>query len=252
MNKHVKLAVLITLTIIPITLSASDMSPQEVKSLIQRADKNMFPSQYEAYVLMMDYKLNNKTTEELLHVYRKEDKMLAVFLSPPIQKGQAFIRNGDDMWSFLPTSKKVIRIGAKDKSMGGEASNGDILRVDLAEDYTGTYLGDEIIEGKLCYKLELKAKNRSISYDRIVYWINKQKEIPVKREYYTFSGKKIKTSYFQNLQSINGSEIPCLVIFQNEINRQYKTEMVIQDLNSNVQLNDSMFTPAYAKRGNLR
>jgi hypothetical protein len=62
MNKHVKLAVLFALTVMPITIFASDMSPQEVKNLIQRADKNMFPS----------FKIG----------FLKEAKLLKLYLDP--------------------------------------------------------------------------------------------------------------------------------------------------------------------------
>lgn len=32
--------------------------------------------------------------------------------------------------------KKVMRIGAKDASMGGEASNADVMRTTMADDYS--------------------------------------------------------------------------------------------------------------------
>ena len=50
---------------------------------------------------------------------RKGDKMLIIFVEPPSQRGQVFIRDGDDMWMYLPRSKKVMRVGTKDDFYGG-------------------------------------------------------------------------------------------------------------------------------------
>ena len=41
-----------------------------------------------------------------------------------------------------------------------------------------------------CYKLELKAKDRSVAYDRVVYWVRSDGTFfPVRAEYYTISGR---------------------------------------------------------------
>ena len=231
---------------------AFDMTPEQIRELIERTDKNSAPEQYESYVILMNYKPGDKKTEQKAHIYRKEDKVLVIMLSPPLEKGQAFIRNEDDMWMYLPKSKKVMRIGAKENSMGGEMSNTDIMRVDLAEDYNGIYLGEEVVEGVLCYKLELKAKDRTIAYDKVIYWISKDKELPVKREYYSLSGRLLKSMYFRDLKYFAGQEIPSYILIINERNNGYSTEMIIEELYPQNNIQDHIFTPSYVKRGIIK
>lgn len=232
------------------TIAAEEktMSEKEVIDLLKRTDLNASPEIYEAYIILKNYKPNRKPVESKAHFYRKGDKMLAIYLTPAIQKGQAYIRNGDDMWMFLPNSKKITKIGAKDQSMGGEASNTDILRVDLVYDYNGTYLGEEELEGVLCYKLELIAKKRTIAYDKVIYWISVEKELPVKREYFALSGKKLKIMYFKDVVMIGGDERPSFVLIENAQNNQYKTEMIYTEMTVDVEINDNIFTPTYIKR----
>lgn len=243
--------ILIAILLVTTLFAAFSMSPEQVHKLIERVDTNSAPIQYESYLSIKNYRPGGSFTEQKAHVYRKNDKVLIVITNPAIQKGQAIIRNADDMWMYLPNSGKVLRIGAKEQSMGGEASNTDLLRVDLAEDYTGTYLGEETVENILCYKIELKAKDRTIAYDKVVYWIAKDKELPVKREFYSLSGRHLKTMYFKNIKNFHGRVRPAFILIRNEKNQQYKTEIVLDDMIAVHNLQDFMFTPAYAKRGTL-
>jgi outer membrane lipoprotein-sorting protein len=228
-----------------------DMTQEQVTQLIERADKNMAPKQYESYMTITDYKPSEKNTASRYHFFRKDNKMAGVIVDPPKQRGQVFLRNGDDMWMYLPRSKKITRIGAKETSMSGEASNADLLRIDLVKDYSGTFQGFEQVNGILCYKLELKAVDRSLAYDRVLYWISKHEEIPVKSEYYSLSGKKLKTMYFKNNKRFAGSLRPSVVEIINARNTAYKTVILLESMTERFNLGDNIFTPAYVKRGNL-
>jgi outer membrane lipoprotein-sorting protein len=230
----------------------ADLTPAQVHALVKRVDENSAPPQYEAYMAITNYKPGAAPTEQEAHVYRKGNKVLIVIVAPAIQRGQAIIRNGDDMWMYLPNSGKVLRIGAKEQSMGGEASNTDLLRVDLAKDYTGSFLGEETFDGTLCYKLELKAKDRTIAYDKVVYWVSKDKELPVKREYYSLSGRLLKTMYFRELQNFHGRIRPSVLMIVNQKNPEYKSRIVLKDMTAVHNLADFIFTPSYAQRGTLR
>jgi len=230
------------------TVSSSDLSKQEVKELIIRTDQNAFPQQYETYMVIKNYKPGRDMVQNNTHCYRKGNKTVAIFLSPASQKGQAFIRDGDNMWMYLPKSEKVIRISAKENSMGGEASNADLLRENLSEDYDGSYLEMETVDGIICYKLELTARRRTVAYDRLIYWISQGKELPVKRDYYTISGKKIKTMYFKDLKVLGGAERPSIMRVENAQNSAYKTEIIIEEMNVNVNIDDKIFNPNYVKR----
>lgn len=243
-----RLGMLLPLLVMP-AAAALAMTPQEVRELVDRVDRNSAPLQYESDLALKNYGPSGSLTEQRARVSRKGDKVLIVITSPAIQRGQAIVRNGDDMWMYLPNSGKVLRIGAREQSMGGEASNTDLLRVDLAKDYDGTYAGDETVEGVPSYKLDLAAKNRTIAYDRVVYWVSKDRELPVKREFYSLSGKLLKTMYFKDVKDFNGRLRPSLILIQNEKNQQYRTEIILVDIVEVHNLQDFMFTPSYVRRG---
>jgi outer membrane lipoprotein-sorting protein len=251
--KHVVVPfLLLGLFFVAVICRAQEMPADEALSFIARTDKLMSPAEYESWMVMTNYKPGRQPTKNRTHVYRREDKMVAIFLDPPIQKGEAFIRSGDDMWMYLPRSKKVTRIGAKETSMGGEASNADLMRVDLARDYTAVSAVTEDVSGRASWKIELKARDRSISYDRIICWIDKDSGIPSRREYYALSGRKMKTMTFSDVRMLGSRQRPGAMLIVNEDNPEYRTEMVVETLKEGLAQGDQIFTPSYVQQGLLR
>ena len=112
------------------------------------------------------------------------------YTAPAKERGTAYLRSGENTWLFLPSAEKVVRVGAKQNFGGGDFSNADIFRLSLVQDYDPTLAGEETAGGQACYKLELKAKDRSVAYDRVVYWVRSDGTFfPVRADYYTLSGK---------------------------------------------------------------
>ena len=224
------------------------LTNKEAEDLVKFVDMKLYPKQCKYMVHIKNYKGEGRETQNKIEYWRKDDKFLVIFLTPPIQKGQKILRNGDEMWMYLQKSKRVMRISAKEKSMGGEANNSDVMRVDLVKDYTVQYLGDEKMDNTVCHKLELKGKNRKVAYNKIIYWISKKQKLPVKRELYSISGKLMKNMYFEDVKNIGGMILPSKWIIENAINKTYRSEGVILKVNKKARLRDNMFTTAYLKR----
>ena len=128
--------------------------------------------------------------------WKKGDEQgLVRYTAPAKERGTAYLRSGESTWLFLPSAEKVVRVGARQNFGGGDFSNADIFRLSLVRDYDPTLAGEETVEGEACYKLELKAKDRSVAYDRVVYWVRSDGTFyPVKADYYTLSGAPARPS----------------------------------------------------------
>lgn len=226
---------------------AFSLTDEEATKLVRDIDETIYPLECKITGEMKNYEGKGRQTENRMEVLRKDDMLLAIFLSPPIQKEQKFLRNGDNMWMYLPRSKRVMRISAKERSMGGEANNSDVMRVDLIKDYTIKYLGDETLNSVECYKLELSGKERKVAYNKIIYWISKDQKLPVKRELYSISGKLMKNMYFEDVKEINGVERPTKWIIENAIDKTYRSEFNFLKIDEEASFRNNMFTPTYLK-----
>jgi outer membrane lipoprotein-sorting protein len=109
----------------------------------------------------------------------------------------------DDMWIYMPNTRKPIRITPLQRLMGN-ASNGDVARTRYAQDYTATFKQNDMLNGIPCYVLELNAKRDGATYKKIDYWITKDSYRPQQAEMYLVSGKHYKTIHFDTYKEIEG------------------------------------------------
>lgn len=229
----------------------SAMSPQDAMDLISAVEDTVYPAVYEANLTIVNDKPGS-STESTVKVMRKGDNLTVLFLGPEIQKNQVLLRNGEKMWMYLPNAGKTLRVGAKEMSMGGQASNADMMRLGIQADYSATLIGEESLEGSKCYKFELTAKHRSAPYDRFYYWISIEDKLPVRKELYTISGKVIKNIYYKEPTVLAGQLIPSLVIIENAENPALRTTMKTTGMSRTLTVLDNVFTLAYVQRGQVK
>jgi outer membrane lipoprotein-sorting protein len=137
------------------------------------------------------------TTSDVHYLVKvKGDDALAEATAPARNKGEMMLFNDRNLWFFKPGLKKPVSISARQKLMG-QAANGDIASTNYLRDYDGKVVGEETVDGKPAYKLELKAKAKNVTYDGIRYWISKDQRVGVKAEFLTVGGEMYKTATFE-------------------------------------------------------
>lgn len=134
---------------------------------------------------------------------------LAEAIAPARSKGELILFNDRNLWYFKQGLRKPVAISPRQKLIG-QASNGDIASTNYARDYEGHVVGEESVKGTRAWKLELKAKAKNVTYDRIRYWISKKDGLGIRAEFLTVGGQVFKNAEFeyQNKLSSQGMSIP--------------------------------------------
>jgi len=134
-----------------------------------------------------------------LEVLGDGDKGLTIFDNPRDVKGTAFlsfshVTKPDDQWSFLPALKRVKRISSANKSgpfMGSQFS----FEVDK---YSYKFIREEKLLEQETFVVENYPLYKNSGYTRQIVWIDKQRYIPLKVEYYDRKNDLLKTLVFNN------------------------------------------------------
>jgi len=142
-----------------------------------------------------------------MEIEADQNNTLVTFTAPARSKGIKMLMQERNMWFLSPEVKKPVPISPRQRLLG-EANNGDLATTNYSRDYSVNLLGENTVEGKACYVLELKARDKSVTYDKIVYYLEKETKLGIKAEYFTISGKHFKTAMFQydNRVKDNGRE----------------------------------------------
>lgn len=138
-----------------------------------------------------------------------DDSSVAETQEPVRFKGSRILQVGRNMWMTRPGLSKPIPISPRQR-MSGQASNGDIAATNYAGDYDAGLAGTENIDGEECHVLNLVAKHKRATYDKIRYWVSVKRVVGIKAEFYSVSGKLLKTATFQYGNTIEheGKHVP--------------------------------------------
>lgn len=146
---------------------------------------------------------------QLLRVKAVEDASVAETLEPVRFKGAKLLQVERNMWMTRAGLYKPIPISPRQR-MSGQASNGDIAATNYVADYQAVWQGEEKAEGENCHVLDLTAKHKRATYDKVRYWVSIARGVGVKAEFYSVSGKLLKIATFQydNAIEYQGQHIP--------------------------------------------
>ena len=185
--------------------AAASLGETDAQALLKQSDlrRNGWSS-YVGRVKITNYESGKADEEHLYQVSQKgADKTHVEFLSPR-EKGTFLLMLGDDMWVYLPDTRRPVRITPLER-LTGDASNGDVARTNYAYDYDAVYVRREKCGDTECHVLELTAKRKSSTYHKIAYWLRVADARPVKAEFYLTSGKHIKSATFDEYGPVAGT-----------------------------------------------
>jgi len=207
--------------------------------LLKEIDRNLNPESYELYRKLINIEPDGRKKEYVLFTAKKgKDKVAALFLSPASDKGRSTLRLGDNMWLYIPNVGKPVRITSLQSVVGGIFNNADIMQLDYSDEYTV----EKIEDLKNQYLLHLKAKTKTVAYDRLKFWADKKTKTPVKIECRTEADMLIKTLYFKEIKDFGGGIIrPSIIETDSPLYKGYKSIIMIAGIKKR-EFKDEVFT----------
>jgi hypothetical protein len=206
---------------------------------LKQIDRNLNPESYELYRKLINIEPDGRKKEYVLFTAKKgRDKVAALFLSPASEKGRSTLRLGDNMWLYIPNVGKPVRITSLQSVVGGIFNNSDIMQLDYADEYNVEKIEEQGTE----YLLHLKAKTKTVAYDRLKLWADKNKKIPTKIECLTEASMLIKTLYFKEVKDFGGGTVrPSVIETDSPLYKGYKSVIIVANIKKK-DFKDEVFT----------
>lgn len=217
--------------------AAASPTPQQ---MLEAADAMRNPEgDFSVHIDLVEYRSGKQVATSALTVFSKpaegsgQYNSLVRFQRPQRDAGKLLLRNGSDLWFYDPASSASIRISPQARLLG-QASNGDVTSSNLADDYDAELLRHESIADAAgtkrdCALLRLQARNTSVPYPRVDYWIDESSLRPVKAEFRTAEERLLKTAYFRRFEDHLGSERPTETVIIDALDASWITVMRASD-----------------------
>lgn len=211
----------------------------------------------------MSMLLKNRHGEESLRQMRVRsleveddgDKSLIVFDEPRDVKGTALLTfshkvKDDDQWLYLPALKRVKRIASRNKSgpfMGSEFAFEDLASQEV-EKYTYKYIRDDELDGKSVFVMERYPVSKYSGYTRQLTWVDKERYIPSKIEFYDRKNALLKVLVFRGYKQYLDKFWRADEMFMDNKQTGKSTLLTWKDYKFRTGLKDSDFTRNSLKR----
>lgn len=233
------------------TLLAQDLTAADI---VRKADEK-FNGEKSSYSVMSMTIIRPgwQRTIEFRSWTLGRDFALTLITNPAKEAGQTFLKRGSEMWSWNPSINKLIKLPPSMMSqgwMGSDYTNDDILRESsVITDYIHEIIGEEIIGGRLCYKIKMTAReNASIVWGRQIRWIDKKDFLVMKAELYDEDGFLVRTETGSDIKIMDGRAVTSKIELVPEEEPENKTLLEIREIKFNIPVGESYFSQQNMKR----
>lgn len=162
------------------------------------------------------------------------------------ERGQKVLRTSGELYLFYPDAQELIRLqGAalRQSMLGSDISYEDMTgEKDTLSDYTAKLMGTEQVGGRECHILELTAKTRTVAYPIQKLWVDTETYMIWKGEFSTKSGRLLKEMQVLETMEVDGRTLSKVTKIEDKMKRDSATEMRIDHLEIDVQLDPSIFS----------
>ena len=234
------LQLLMSVGLLTTAIASTAAHSQTAQEVLIGTDKVRNPGQpFKVLNRLTEYRGGQPRQSLTVVVYSKlaadsgQYRNLARYLEPPRDLGKMFLMSGKFMWFFDPASAASVRISPQQRLLG-QASNSDVLTVNLNRDYSAAMVGEESIrdadnQARNTWHLDLSAASDAAVYLRIEYWVEKATFYPVKAKFYADSGRPLKVAYYRRLMKQLGGMRPTEAIILDEVDTNVITKMSFSD-----------------------
>lgn len=185
---------------------------QDAEEIIKNADAKSRGDYAQEEMQMSIIRRDWTRTVTLKSWSKGTDFALILIAAPAKEKGQVFLKRQKDMWNWVPSIERMIKIPPSmmmQSWMGSDFTNDDLVKESsVVKDYTHTLQGKENIDGAECWKIQLiPLPDAPVVWGKILTWIDENYN-ERKAEYYDEDGTLVNTMRLSEIKKFSDREIP--------------------------------------------
>ncbi|MCH2449009.1 MAG: outer membrane lipoprotein-sorting protein [Gracilimonas sp.] len=225
---------------------------QSAEEIIQKVDENMISSTQISTSEMVIYGRRNTRTVTSKNYAEGTENSFTEYLSPAREKGTKMLKLDDQLWIYNPSSDRTIQISGhmlKQSVMGSDLSYEDMMEErELVEMYEPSIIGEEEIDGRQTWKLELNAIVDDPTYERQTIWVDQERFVPLKQEMFAKSGRLLKRVTLRDVQLFGDRWYPTKMNYKDVLKDGKGTDFIISDIEFDVDIPAYIFTKASLRK----
>ncbi len=232
------------------SVGSADLTATDV---VSRADK-LFRGESNHSAVTMKIVRPDWSRELGMKVWSKGDDFSLILITAPARdKGTAFLKRKNEVWEWVPSIQRVIKIPPSmmgQSWMGSDFSNDDLVKeASVVRDYTHTFLADTSLGDTALYRIQLIPKpDVPVVWDKIIYWITKSGFIQRRADYFDETGALVEVMRMEDVRAMGGRVIPTHLEMIPVDKKGNMTVLDYKSIEFNIPLQESFFSLQTMKR----
>lgn len=214
------MAALAAAAYIQLALGAATDDANVARGILEKADRIRFPN--EGFEVEVSIKTVTAGQPAEMRKYRILSKgntnTLVMVTEPASERGQIMLMKDRDLWVYLPSVSQPVRLSLGQR-LTGQVANGDLARANFSGDYTPKILREDVINGETYQVLELTAVDKSVTYNKVLFWVKQSNSWPHRAEFYSLSNRLLKICRYENFQTMLGTMRPTRLVMEDALRK---------------------------------
>ncbi len=227
-------------------------SEPKAASIIKKVDENMSSDSRVTESQMIIHGRRKSRTVSSTGYSEGYEKSFTEYLSPAREKGTKMLKLDDRLWIYSPATDRVIQLSGhmlRQSVMGSDLSYEDMMENrKLTEMYHVKIAGEETINGRLTWILELDAKVADVPYVKRKMWIDQERFVPLKEDLFAKSGQLLKRVTMEDIAQIGGRWYPRKMNYKDMLKDGKGTDFIVSKIEFNAPISEHLFSKAVLKK----
>lgn len=227
-------------------------SQEDGNAILKKVENNMSSDNRVFEATMIVHGIRNTRTMTLKTYSVGTKESFTEYLSPPRDRGTKMLKLENQLWIYSPSTDRIIQISGsllRQSVMGSDLSYEDMMDDrKLTDVYDAVKEGNELIDGRNAVILKLTASVTDIAYYTQRLWVDTERFIPLKEEFYARSGQLLKRTTLSHVKQIQGRWFPTRIIYKDMLKQGDGTEFIFNSVRFDQKIPEYIFTKAALKQ----
>ena len=203
----------ILLTAASLLVIFSGVNAQDAKQIVTKAEDNV---RGLSSVTEMTIQIKRPTWTRSMSMKgwtKGEQYSMIVVTAPAKDAGTVFLKRVKEIWNWLPNIERVVKLPPSMMAqswMGTDFTNDDLVKASSrVDDYTHKIVGDSVIEGRKCWKIEMiPLPQAAVVWSKIDMWIDHKDYLELRLEFFDEDNKLVNVMQGSDVRTIGGRVMP--------------------------------------------
>lgn len=186
--------------------------------------------------------------------WMKGEKYSMILVTAPVKdKGTVFLKRDREVWNWVPSIERTIKLPPSMMTqswMGTDFTNDDLVRESsVVHDYTQKIVGDSVIQGRTCWKIEMiPLPEAAMVWGKVCLWIDQQDYLQLRAEFLDEENTLINVMECSGIRKLGGRLLPTVMQMIPVDKPGHRTVLRYASITFNQPMPDDFFTTQNMKK----